>query len=88
LQIEQSHENIAKLDTIKNYQQESLQLHKSNLYFIIYNNETEYHQKYSSSNQNIAYSLDAINFLAGVFGKENVLLSLKKPVQSTENKRT
>jgi len=88
LKIEQVGDNITKLDAIKDYQQNSLSIYNSKIYFTVYNKETDYQQKYSTTNINIPYTLESVNFFVDLFGRENVLLSVKTPVQSVSNKRS
>jgi len=87
LKIEQNSENISKLDVIKEYHNNSLNLNNSKIFFNIYNNETAYLQKYCATNINISYSLDTIIFFVELFEKENVALVVKPPTPTPSSKK-
>jgi len=87
LMVEQIDLNISKIDAIKEYQKNSLSVYNSKINFTVFNKNLAYQQKYSTSNINIPYSFDSINFFVELLGRENVLLSVKAPVQKASNKK-
>jgi hypothetical protein len=89
IHLELAQPNNEKLDVIKNYQQQSNAFANTNarINFIVLDSKTNYEQKYSSTSTNLSYTIETINFLAELFGKENISLAVKIPTPPPSKKR-
>jgi DNA polymerase-3 subunit alpha len=83
----------SKLDLLNDFAKEKAANSRHNYgykkcVFVVYNSQNDYQQKYSASNLGIEFNFETISFLANIFEKENVSLSIIMISAPAQEKRS